>query len=213
MFLSTIAVIMSLSRGALLTVVILLLMMLLAERRRILLLAASVALLAVVVLLSPVDVFGRLATIGKGAGDASIAQRTQMLWGGLQMGWDSFPMGVGLGNIGTYSMDYVHSLQSGLVSHNAFVDTFAESGIIGILLFLGVFGTLLAQIRTERWQLSPDDFERNFSITIVAIFVFILLALAHGSYSHYPLFWFLLALISIRTDIFVSRPRTIVNGA
>jgi O-antigen ligase len=197
-----VAVALSLSRGGTITALILLLMMVWAERRRWLLFSMIGVVIVIVLSVVPVDVIGRIATIGQGSRDASIGQRADMFWGGLQMAWDHFPLGVGLGNYGNFAMDYCRTMDHGNVAHEAYIDTIAESGPVGLLLLLVMLASLIPELRVKKWRISPDDFDTNIGVAMAAIFVYIILALAHNSYQHYPLYFVIMSVMSMRSTIF-----------
>jgi hypothetical protein len=207
------AVAMSLSRGAAVSVIVVLLMLVWSVKRRWRVLIAVVSLVVVVLLVVPADMVGRIASIGKGRSDASINQRTEIFWGGLLMGWDHFPWGVGMNNIGAFAMYYVPSLDHGMVAHEAYIDTFAESGPVGLILFVGTLFSVLPAIRTRKWRLRDTDLGHNLAIGMTAVWVAILLAEAHYSFSHYTYIYLLLSLMSVHSSVYGSTSEIDVAAA
>ena len=137
----------TLSRAGLLALgVVLVLAVLVASRQR-----GKVLALALIALVAVVGYFGffappeareRVTTVGSGTG------RTDVWRLGGRMIEDKPVTGVGIANFAQTSLHYVNepgqlntqNQGQALVAHNIYLETLAELGIIGLVMFLGVLG-------------------------------------------------------------------------
>jgi len=202
----TAGVLLSLSRGAMLSMALALLLLLFADKHRWKLLAGIAIAITLVLTFTPLDIFERMRSLG--TGDSSISQRAEMVAAGVEMAARYLPFGVGLGNVGTYSPDYSPSLRHGLVLHNAYLDVLVETGVVGIVLFFGALASVLPQIRVSKWQLQTERLDVNLTVCMACAYLSVLVSNAVGSYSNYGLPWFLLALISVRKSVFAEHHDT-----
>ena len=113
-------------------------------------------------------------------------------------------VGVGPGHFAAfYSEPYVN--QSGIVrtmkgyrGHSLYLETAAETGLLGILIFLSIVGSMLLQLRSEyrspalREHPECVDLMKAFFVSIIGYMVSAIFL--HLSYQRY--FWLLLALAS-----------------
>jgi hypothetical protein len=200
-----VTVMLSLSRGATLCTILLLLAVASADRHRYRI-AVGVALLAIVVIsILPVDIIGRMTSLASPNADSSISQRSQLLFGGMRMIEASFPMGVGAGNYRLYSMDFANSLPHGMIAHNSYIDTFAEAGIIGIILFGGMLFALYRGVRWRNRKLIPDDIASNMNVGLGSALLALTLGMAFFSAASYSVFWFYFALIGLAPVLYGDR--------
>jgi O-antigen ligase len=117
--------------------------------------------------------------------------------GGLQIGWDYFPLGVGLGNVGALIMDFSHMADHGFVTHDSYIDMWAETGPVGVILLIVTLCSVIPSIRVRRWRVMPGNFAQNVGVAMCAIWVCVILALSHYSLTFYTLIYYVLALMSI----------------
>ena len=197
-----IAVILSQSRSAGVMLLICLVILLYADKRRIMILCILGLCLYVFVSLVGVDFLARMTTLGKGSGDGSIAQRTEIARGAIDMFSRNLPLGVGVGNSRSFASDFSFTLRWGIPAHNAYLDALVELGIIGPFALLATFLTVLPSTRVRRWQIDSDNLEQNMGIAMFSTVMAIMVGQAVGSYAFFILFWFLLAIVGSRTRVF-----------
>jgi hypothetical protein len=199
-----VTVMLSLSRGAALCTLLLLLTIAIADKHRLRILTGITVLAGIVITILPVDLIGRMATLLKPGSDASIGQRSELLFGGMRMIEDSFPFGVGSGNYRLYSMDFADTLPHGMIAHNTFIDIFAEAGLLGIMLFCATLFALYGTIRWRGRRLDPQDMEGNLHIGLSGSLLAVTLAMAFLSAAGYAVFWFYFTMISLLPVVFDS---------
>jgi O-antigen ligase len=199
------AVLLSLSRAGMVCLAVMLALIVVADRRRWLILAVVGVLLVLVVMVFPVNVFGRIGTLAQGRGDASINQRTELMVAGLRMFEDSFPLGVGLGNFRTFSMDYMQDLYWSAIPHNTYTEILSEMGIIGMILFVGALSSVAVQLVRVRRIMDSENFGQNLGICMQAVFAAMLVSYMFLSMSAYAPYWMVLALLSVYPKVFADR--------
>jgi len=95
-------------------------------------------LIFVMLLIIPKELFlYRLESISNINLDVSIIQRLKILKGGLNMFFDNPLLGVGTGNFIVHSKIYCNTIYS-RVAHNSFLHVAAETGIIGLFVYLSI---------------------------------------------------------------------------
>jgi O-antigen ligase len=204
-FMGVIAVVLSQSRGAGLSLLVAAVMFIFADKRRWILLGSAVATVLLVIMIAKVDFVGRMASLGEGSRDASLYERSRMAEGAFRMFEEHFPLGVGTGNVITFSADYSSCLLGGLVSHNALLDVLAELGLFGLAAFILALVSVYPALRLSRWTIDVKDMRQTYGIAMVATFLTILVAVAISSCSEYTFYWLILAIISTREWVF-DRP-------
>jgi len=204
----SIAIALSLSRGALLFYIVGFSLFLWGEKKRLLVFSVLFLLLLIVTAIIPSDVFSRVGTLFSGTKDSSVLARSQLAIGSLNMAIEHLPFGVGLGNVITYSADYNPTLIQGIVAHNAFIDILAETGIIGIFLLFAVFASIIREVIPKRWRIDPSNVNQNLTIGFAVLYICIIGTFLIGSYLNYSLFWIMMALMCIRNDVF-SAPKEV----
>ncbi|MBU1920688.1 O-antigen ligase family protein [bacterium] len=197
-----ITVMLSLSRGAALCTLVMLLAIALADRYRYQIISGVVLLAILVISVLPVDIIGRMTSLTKPGADSSINQRSELLLGGIEMIQESFPFGVGPGNYRLYSMDYASKLAGGMISHNAFIDAFAEAGALGIFLYLGAIFMLYKTLKWRGRKLIPDNLGENLNVGFGAVLIGLTLAMAFLSSAEYPIFWMFYAMTALLPLVF-----------
>jgi len=195
------AVMISLSRGGMLSLGVLIVFILLAERRRWLWLSLGGLVVAGVMLLFPIDVFGRMETLGQGTGDASVHERLRLIIAGLNVFRENFLIGVGPGNFQTFSMDYVWTLKISAIAHNTYTEILSETGIIGALIFGFAIVAVYRELFAQRWRLEPADMKGNMAICMKATFYSTLVSCLFLSFATYPALWLAFTLMSMRNAI------------
>jgi len=128
-------ILLSLSRGGLISCVIIFLTMLAVDRRKLRMVTAVAAVVIIVVLFSPTDIFGRVA--GMLEGDKSAGERGMLIINGWNAFWENPVFGSGLGSI-AHTAPFAQNLAylpHNFISHNTVVDLAVDLGIVGLLLF------------------------------------------------------------------------------
>lgn len=178
---------------------------------------------ALVIVVAEPDYVVRLSSIGNVGGlfskqqstpDFSIRRRYAENVACIHTFMSSPIVGVGPGHFAAfYSEPYVN--QSGIVrtmkgyrGHSLYLEMAAETGLLGLLLFLSIVGSMLLQLRSEyrspalREHPEYVDLTRAFFVSIVGYMVSAIFL--HLSYQRY--FWLLLALAS--ASVAVARSLT-----
>jgi O-antigen ligase len=202
-----VAVMLSLSRGGMLCAIVLLIAILSADKYRFWIAGIVTGLVLVVATITPTDIFGRLETLTKGGGDSSISQRLQLVSAGMDIIEKSFPFGVGYGNFQTYSIDYAQELPHGMISHNSYIDVIADSGLVGIVLFLGAIVSLFMSLKWSGRRFEGTNFAGNSNVCLGASLLAICLAMMFLSAAGYVSFWLVMTLISIYPKVFPDAAR------
>jgi O-antigen ligase len=142
--------------------------------------APVLAVLAVIAVLVPAASWHRLESISKGTSvesnaeahkhgplparedrfvqiaSASARERFEILKTGLDIAASHPLLGVGIGCYRQANARYAPQLGE-RDAHNTYVSLAAETGLPGLLLWLGLVGSVLAQVRRRRAQLQADD--------------------------------------------------------
>ena len=123
----------------------------------------------------------------------SAVQRRQILETGLQMVADHPLLGVGIGCFNEVLARYEPQLRK-RDAHNTYLNLAAEMGLPGLLLWLGLVGSVLAQVRRRRARLEADD------RTIQALWIYravigFLIAGIFASYSGITMFYLFLGML------------------
>ena len=95
-------------------------------------------------------------TIGEADEYGSAAQRLAILENGWHIFMDHPLLGVGIGCYNQANARYAPGLGR-RDAHNTYISLGAEMGIPGLLLWLGLVGSVLAQVRRRRRSLEADD--------------------------------------------------------
>jgi O-antigen ligase len=112
---------------------------------------------------------------------------------GLEMARDHLLVGVGAG---AFEEAVEPTIHQEMVAHNVFLSILVEDGLVGLFLFVAMIGATLLPL----WHISP--LQRRFSIVL-------LLSLAVGSmalsWGHRKQFWFVLGVLAVQAAL--RRPR------
>lgn len=189
------AIMITLSRGAMLCLAIQTGIILWAEKSRWLLSISGFVLLIVGLSFLPVDLADRLSSLFRGKSDASLSERYQIFRGGVEMIEDNFPIGVGPGNYWVNIPDYAYFRLSGITSHNTFLEVFVESGLIGLLLLIGLICSLFRAAKPNMWRFAEGDYKQNFRICMFAVLIGILVGYLFNSHLLMWTLWVPLGLI------------------
>ena len=149
LFLATMAtaILFTLSRGGMLALFTVLFLIGLKEAQNRKSLVIIFGLIVLGILIVPWDLFlPRFRSISKLTSDVSIIQRLKILKGGVAMFFDHPLFGVGVGNFLAHSKLYTNTLIH-RVAHNTYLEVAAETGILGITLFLAILTTALKELR------------------------------------------------------------------
>jgi len=214
------AVVLSYSRGAFVTLAVLALLLALLQReRRLPTLAAAGLLLVLVVALAP-GYRGRVTTMlgvhglfSDQAGqqpDGAVRGRTTEMLAAVNVFLDYPIFGVGPAQYSPfYSIDYhmipeiaFRYIPRTRRAHSLYAELAAETGIVGIFVFLSIVGWLLYQLwqASRRWVFNRPDLANLATTFLFSIVAYLGTALfLHLSYERY--YWLLLALASAALHI------------
>lgn len=136
-------------------------------------------------------VVNRFETLHSGNLTTITSSRNILFNIGLEMIKDSFPIGVGFKNFELLTKHY--GFPKAEVSHDAFMAVLAETGLIGFILFVGIFIYLFKNIFRIR-----DKVTRFICMWVLLCLVLVSLTLTN----HYsPVFWFVIILVSLRAKL------------
>jgi putative inorganic carbon (HCO3(-)) transporter len=135
--------------------------------------------------------------------DGAVRGRATEMLAAFHVFLDHPVLGVGPGQYGPhYSVAYqgdpdvaFRFLPTSRRAHNLYLETAAETGLLGLVLFIAIAGTVLARLWQARARLRPAHPALSELASALALSVFAYLCTAmflHLSYQRY--FWFLLAL-------------------
>jgi O-antigen ligase len=174
-----------------------------------------VALLAVLV---PEASWNRLATITKLSSSETIAQveqnpadqmamynaveRRLILENGLKIVADHPVLGVGIGGFNRALVRYMPELgyRGGKDAHNTYLNLAAEMGLPGLLLWLGMVGSVLAQVRRRRARLEADD-RTIQALWIQRAVIGFLVAALFASYQGITMFYLFLGILWAASNV------------
>jgi putative inorganic carbon (hco3(-)) transporter len=159
----------------------------------------------IVVALTP-DYASRLSTLtkmaspGMRAADSSLRERTTIYLSGIQVFLDHPVLGVGVGQVQEYLPEYSnyigHSrLQRKMGAHNMYLETLAETGILGFAAFMAIVATVVRRLWRVRqyWKVRQPEYVHTATSLLLALAVFLVTGLfLHLAYARY--FWLLLAI-------------------
>jgi O-antigen ligase len=109
-----------------------------------------------------------------GSEQTSAFQRLEIWRGGVKMFADHPLFGIGVGNYANYIQQYEPQLGSDFVAHNNFINLLAEAGLVGMLLYVALFGMAIvaliqvAMLFRDEW---PAVASRHVITAIVAYLV------------------------------------------
>ena len=125
-----------------------------AREKRVASLLVALAVLVLIAAVLPETFWARVGTIAPSMEGRRESFGTRVdLWAlAGQMIRDHPITGVGLGNFATATMRYAHGeyLMSRLVAHNAYISVAAETGLVGVCLFLALHGLAFQSLHRAR---------------------------------------------------------------
>jgi putative inorganic carbon (HCO3(-)) transporter len=189
----TLGIVSTSSRGGFITLVFLMFYFVLKSKRKLLGVFSILLIFLLIFLFAPQEYWQRQMTITSYEQDESAMGRIDAWKAGIRMFADRPLLGVGLGAYETaFGVKYGGKEGSWFSAHNAYVQTGAELGFLGILVYLG----LMFYIYSQANRLAKSIQEGNYLKTISQGLVGALLAYAVGSFflsvGHYPHLYFLL---------------------
>jgi probable O-glycosylation ligase (exosortase A-associated) len=148
------AVLMTYSRGAMVSLLLMCPMLLMRSRNRLLMTAVFVAFFAVVVpIMAGPEIRARFLTIENHEVDASANSRRAAWKAAWQMAIENPIFGVGLRNSPLFSYQYGADSE-GRVIHSQYFQVAADNGFVGIALYLIVLAAAWASLRRARQQIA-----------------------------------------------------------
>lgn len=197
------SILLSLSRGAFVAAAVMVLYCFLFLRLG--RLWPKVALAAVIIaglMLAPEGVYQRIESITIGLsgihqpGEGSIPTRLLYYRTGIQMGLDHPLTGVGLGQFNHYVTSYanLHTVRAS-GAHNMYISIFAETGSIGLIVFLGFLVTSLVTVKScQRLGRLGARFQMAFANSVELGTVALLIGGLFATLEYSKILWILLAL-------------------
>jgi O-antigen ligase len=160
------AIVLSGSRGAMMTAAAALPCVLLSVSKRsrtalLLIIAASVAVVVTLAVQSP-DTFERIFTIRQQLVSGTMSERATIWSAGLDLFLRDPVAGAG---IGQFAIAVTPVLGWSIEAHNAFVSVMVELGVVGLLLFTGAFAVLAH----TAWK--AEGAERAFALALLVTWV------------------------------------------
>jgi O-antigen ligase len=131
--------------------------------------------------------------------DESAAQRFEILKTGLRIFASSPILGVGIGCYNEANARVAPSLGS-RDAHNTYVGLAAEMGLPGLLLWVGLVGSVMAQVRRRRAQLRADDHTIQV-LWIERAVIGYLIAAIFASYAGLTMFYLLLGTLWAASNV------------
>jgi O-antigen ligase len=142
---SIVVLVLSFSRGGFIGLVVLLVLLVILERKNRSLLGLGLVVIAAGIALAPTVYWDRVKSIlffnETGQPDYAIYTRLETMKTALKLGIAHPFLGVGLDNFLYYSSRY---LPFKMVVHNTFLQIFAELGVGGLAIFIGIIGCNIA---------------------------------------------------------------------
>ena len=143
------------------------------------------------------DVVSRVLTIPDYEQDTSATGRLEAWKAGFQMMQDHPLVGVGPDNFGRYSSLYNPRVREGLVAHNEFIQTAAESGILAGLILLAILAVAFHNLYRVRRATSPagkTKWAYYYAAMIESSLVCYVISAMFVSLPYFELFFLLLGL-------------------
>lgn len=139
----------------------------------------------------------RYRTLTSGDNTTATSGRTEIWKVGLEMIRDTFPLGVGFKNYKVVFLEYAPDakviIENPKVAHNVFLESLAETGLVGFILFMSIFIYLFRCI----WHIG-DPVTRLIQMWLFVSFVLIS---AVGTSLFRPWFWFVLVLVALAASL------------
>jgi len=143
----------------------------------------------------------------------SAHERLDILKTGLRIFASHPVVGVGIGGYREANVRYTPRLGA-RDAHNTYVSLAAETGLPGLLLWLGLVGSVLAQVRRRRAQLAADD--RTIQVLwIEKGLIGFLVAGLFATYSHVSMFYLFLGILWAASNVMgrdVAEPGAAPSG-
>ncbi len=177
------ATMISLSRGGMLGCFIVIFMMIVSERRKLLLLTLFSLLFAFVLTFLPIDLLGRIVSIG--SGDASTGERGSLLVAAFKLFWEAPIFGAGMGSLQHNVLQHVKYLPHSFISHNTFADIAVDGGLVGFGLFAGCLWLAIRSLNWKNWSVDPADTSAMLNVGLRASLlatIFMILTLSMIAY-------------------------------
>lgn len=152
-------------------------------------LAAAAMTLYLASVMVPTKTLERLATTGEQIETREFSGRADIWRAGVRVVLDNPVVGVGAGAFGPA----VHPvLRAERASHMAYLSVLAELGVVGLVLFLGLFATIVPSTR-----LMPFLQKRYWLITVLTLAIGMLVR----NYDYHKPLWFLLGLLAAQAAV------------
>ncbi len=162
------AVLMTYSRGAMLSLIVAAPVVLVRSRRRWQIAALALVLAAMIPVLAGKEIRARFFSLQTYEQDQSAQSRFGSWQAAFRIAREHPVMGVGIRNSALVSYQYGADMQ-GRVIHSQYLQVLADSGVPALALYLGTLGTAWLTLRRVRRRLrSRDDEQSNLARSIAA---------------------------------------------
>lgn len=204
--------------------VCLLLLVRLTMMQRVLLVVTAVLVCGWIVASAPEKVLQRLATFttadsenikdnikdkdATGEAAASVAERKQLVWDGLQIIARNPVFGVGPGNFADYRYNVLHK-RTWFPAHNTYLQVGAETGILGGILYIVLVLSVWVTIRVVRKRCVPGDPEwemvNRMALCLQAALLFFAVMSVFQNCDRYPHLFIIAGLATALERLTISR--------
>ena len=196
-----IAVGLSLSRAAILSLAIAFAMVISSLKRRWLFALIAVFIITATPLILPVNVMGRIASLSHGGHDSSVRQRSEIAKAAIRMIEDYFPFGVGMGGFYFRQLDYNPHPYKVDHCHNTYLQILADSGLIGECLFILTLLSVIIPLQAHV-TFSIKSLDGQLKVALIATFVGLLVSMLFENKIAWPNYWLAFLLMSIFPTVY-----------
>jgi len=143
------------------------------------------------------EVVARIMSIEAYEEDQSAVSRLESWKAGFAIILDHPLLGIGPGNYGRFSNVYNEQVKEGLVAHNEFIETAAESGIPAVIVLIAMITVLFRNtrwVRKRTWDAPERRWAYYHAAMIESAMVTYLVGAMFASLPFFEIFYLLLAL-------------------
>ena len=196
------SILLSLSRAGILCLIIMFAIIIAAEKRKWLWLLGLSLVVGALLMVLPIDLGGRLETLFKPRGDASLQQRTQLALAGLRAFSEHGLLGIGMSNFLVSSSDYIWNLGNESLVHNSFLEVGVESGVLGVVLLCGALCATLLRTKPRPFRIDSHNLGQTLLVCQSAAVVSVIFGMMTLSAANFVPLWLVFALSGITRTVF-----------
>ncbi len=216
------ALLLTQSRGGLIAFAVFLSLVLITQKRnRTRTIVVSIVLGAIVIVVAPGGAWERLSGLQKVSGssdmqgvdkEGSAAERWTIWETAGRIINDNPVMGVGFGGYPEANARYSPHIGK-RDTHSTYLNLMAETGVVGLGLFLGIFGVTIARARKLRRQLPDSLRQEGRRIALVEFALYgVFVAAIWGSYGKVALIYVHVAFLCVMTEALAKRRTAVVRA-